>query len=158
MVRGGGAPLHVGDDGLGRVAFCREILLCQSGLHLLSCLADGIADSLADSVGLDDVVGSVDLGQTLAFGSASLYHGEDHGLVNRRRVEKSEKGTDEATYSVASGKLLLCADNGTLSQSLVELSRGLDCGSNVGGAAAASAGADLDLLVINEAHFDGIGW
>jgi hypothetical protein len=32
----------------------------------LSGAGDGIADGLADCVGLDDVVGAIDLGETLA--------------------------------------------------------------------------------------------
>lgn len=67
MVGGGCAALKVGDDGLGGVALGGEVLLGHLGLDLLPCLGDDVADVLADCVGLDDVVGSVDLGQALAF-------------------------------------------------------------------------------------------
>lgn len=67
LVRGGGASLEVSDDTLGGVALGGEVLLCHLGLHLLPGTGDGIADGLADCVGLDDVVGAIDLGETLAF-------------------------------------------------------------------------------------------
>lgn len=67
LVRGGGAALKVGDDGRGRVAACREVLLGHLGLLGLPRLGDDGADLLADRRGLDDVVAAVDLGQALAF-------------------------------------------------------------------------------------------
>jgi len=73
LVGGCGAALKVGDDGLGGVALCGEVLLGHLGLNLLTGSRDDIADGLADGVGLDDVVGAVDLGEALAFnGGAGL--------------------------------------------------------------------------------------
>lgn len=71
LVGGGGASLEIGDDGLSGVAPGSEILLRHLGLHLLASLGDDLADTLANGVGLDDVVGSIDLGQTLTLASAS---------------------------------------------------------------------------------------
>lgn len=72
LVGGGGTTLKVGNDGLGGVALGGEVLLGHLGLHLLTGLGDDVADALADGVGLDNVVGSVDLGETLAFAGAAL--------------------------------------------------------------------------------------
>jgi len=65
LVGGGTASLEVGDDGLGGVAAGSKVLLGHLGLNLLAGLCDDVANVLADGVGLDDVVGSVDLGHTL---------------------------------------------------------------------------------------------
>jgi hypothetical protein len=68
LVGGGGAALEVGHDGGRGVALGREILLRQGlGLELGPGLRDGAADLLADCLGLDDVVRSVDFCQALAF-------------------------------------------------------------------------------------------
>jgi hypothetical protein len=66
LVRSRGASLKVGDDTLGGIALGGEVLLRHLRLHLLSGAGDGIADGLADCVGLDNVVGAIDLGETLA--------------------------------------------------------------------------------------------
>ena len=65
-----GAALEVGDDRRRGVAAGGEVLLGHLGLDLLAGLGDGGADVLADGVGLDDVVGAVDLGEALAIGVA----------------------------------------------------------------------------------------
>ncbi|KAI6752701.1 hypothetical protein HG530_013453 [Fusarium avenaceum] len=56
LVGGGTASLEIGDDGLCGVALGGKVLLGHLGLDLLSGLGDDVADSLADGVGLDDVV------------------------------------------------------------------------------------------------------
>lgn len=71
LVRGGGAALKVGDDGGRRVALGGQVLLRHLGLHLLTRRRDDVADLLADRLGLDDVVGPVDLGQVLALDGGS---------------------------------------------------------------------------------------
>jgi hypothetical protein len=52
------------------------VLLCHGGalvvLGLRARLRDGLADHRAHRLGLDDVVGAVDLGQALAFCVAGL--------------------------------------------------------------------------------------
>lgn len=80
LVGGGGAALKVGDNGLGGVALGGEVLLGHLGLHLLAGLGDDVADGAADGVGLDNVVGAVDLGEALAFAGANLRASE---LVKR---------------------------------------------------------------------------
>ena len=65
LVGRGCPPLEVGDDCGGSVALGGEVLLGHLGLHLLPCLRDHIANLLADRLGLDNVIASVDLGQVL---------------------------------------------------------------------------------------------
>jgi len=62
-----GAALKVGDDGGRRVALCGELALRQ-GLWLEpgARLHDGVADVLADRLGLDDVVRPVDFCEALS--------------------------------------------------------------------------------------------
>lgn len=67
LIGGAGAALEVGDNCGSGVALGGEVLLGHLRLHLGSGLGDGVADLLADGVGLDDVVGAVDLGEALAF-------------------------------------------------------------------------------------------
>lgn len=63
-----GAALKVGDDSGRGVALCGQLALRQGlGLELGARLHDGIADVLADRLGLDDVVGPVDFCEALAF-------------------------------------------------------------------------------------------
>jgi hypothetical protein len=95
LVGGSGATLKVGDDGGGGVAAGGKILLGHLGLHGTPGLGDGIANLLADGVGLDDIVGAVDLGEALAF---------DCGLCG----------------CVAGCVLLLSRNNSTLARSGVE--------------------------------------
>jgi hypothetical protein len=75
LVRSGGSSLKVGDGALCGVAAGSEILLCHLGLHLLSGGGDGVADQLTNGVGLDDVVGSVNLGQALTFSTTGSLQG-----------------------------------------------------------------------------------
>ena len=72
LVGGGSAALKVGDNGLGGVALGGEVLLGHLGLHLLAGLGDDVADGLANGVRLDNVIGAVDLGESLAFAAANL--------------------------------------------------------------------------------------
>jgi hypothetical protein len=76
LVRCRSTTLEVSDDGRRAVALGREILLGHSSalvvLSLRACLGDGLSDGDTDSLGLDDVVGAVDLGQALAFCVAGL--------------------------------------------------------------------------------------
>jgi len=67
LVRGSGAPLEISDDARRRVALGGQVLLGHLGLHLLPPLRDDGAHFLADGARLDDIVGSVDLGQMLTF-------------------------------------------------------------------------------------------
>jgi hypothetical protein len=101
---------------LGGVALGRQILLRHLGLHLLSLLGDGIADLLADRVGLDDVVAAVYLCEMLAFdaGFGCLWRGGM--LVGVLRGG----GRGRRTYRVSSAELLLCADDGSASLGGVE--------------------------------------
>lgn len=71
LVGGTGAALEVSNDGLCGVALGGEILLGHLGLHGLARLRDDVADTLADCVGLDDLVAAVDLGQSLAFSTTA---------------------------------------------------------------------------------------
>jgi hypothetical protein len=70
LVGGGGATLEVGNDGGCAVALGCEVLLRHGRalvvLGLRAGLGNSLADSDADSLGLDDVVGTVDLGKALA--------------------------------------------------------------------------------------------
>lgn len=72
LVGRGIAPLKAGDDGGRRVALCRQVLLGHLGLDLLPGGGNDAADLLADRVGLDDVVGAVDLCEALAVTAAGL--------------------------------------------------------------------------------------
>lgn len=72
LVGGSSAPLEIGDDGLCGVALGGQVLLCHLGLDVLSRGGDDAADILADGVGLDDVVGAVNLGQALALDLGAL--------------------------------------------------------------------------------------
>ena len=60
-------PLEIRHNALCGVAFGRQILLRHLRLHLLALVRDDTADLLADRVGLDDIIASVDLGEMLAF-------------------------------------------------------------------------------------------
>lgn len=84
LVGGGTASLEVGDDGLGGVAAGSKVLLGHLGLDLLAGLCDDVANVLADGVGLDDVVGSVDLGHTLTLRCGTLINVLVESLVNNR--------------------------------------------------------------------------
>ena len=72
LVGGGGATLEILDDGNGGVALGGEFLLGHLVALLSAALLDGVGDGVADSLGLDDVVAAVDLGEALAFGAACL--------------------------------------------------------------------------------------
>lgn len=80
-------PLHLGENGLvgrgsttlvrGDSCGCLSDLLAQSSLghgrlEFLSALLNGLSDFLSDSLGLDDVVGAVDLGEALTLSTAGL--------------------------------------------------------------------------------------
>lgn len=79
--------LHLGENSLVRRSStalvcsnsCRclanllaQIGLGHSGLELLAGLLDSFPDVLSDCLGLDNVIGAVDLGQTLAFAAGAL--------------------------------------------------------------------------------------
>ena len=66
LVWSGGTVLELLDNGGGGVALGGQVLLGHLWLHLLALGRDGVTDNLADSVGLDDIVGAVDLGQMLS--------------------------------------------------------------------------------------------
>jgi hypothetical protein len=100
LVGGGAASLKIGDDSLCGVAAGSEILLGHLRLDLLSGLCDNVANSLADSVRLDDVVGSVNLGHTL-----TLWCGAS---VGRRVLLFSA----ETTSSLGSVESSLSSDDG----------------------------------------------
>ena len=100
----GGAALEVGDDGGGGVAAGGEVLLGHLGLGGLAGLGDGGADVLADGVGLDDVVGAVDLREALALGAA--LGGLDGILVSTASAHCS-------SGLVARGVVGGCGDRGT---------------------------------------------
>jgi hypothetical protein len=76
LVWSGGAALEVGNDGGCAVALGCEILLRHSRalvvLGLGASLGDSLADLGADGLGLDDVVGTVDLGEALAIATRAL--------------------------------------------------------------------------------------
>ena len=71
LVGRGGPALKVCDDGGRAVALCGEVLLRHGGalvvLGLGARLRDGLPNVDAHRLGLDDVVGAVDLGEALAF-------------------------------------------------------------------------------------------
>jgi hypothetical protein len=77
LVRRCGAALKICDDGRRAVALCGEVLLRHGGalvvLGLGARLGDGLADHDAHRLGLDDVVGAVDLGETLALRRGALW-------------------------------------------------------------------------------------
>lgn len=68
LVWGGRSPLHICDHGLGCITLGREIFLGHLWLHFLPRGRDSVTNRLADRIGFDDVVGSIDLGEPLAFG------------------------------------------------------------------------------------------
>jgi hypothetical protein len=72
LIRRRASPFEVRDDRGCSVALGRKVLLRHGGalvvLGLAARLADGLADSDADGLGLDDFVGAVDFGEALAFG------------------------------------------------------------------------------------------
>lgn len=72
LVGRGGTALEVLDDSHGGVALGGEFLLGHLVALLGTALLDSVSDEVADSLGLDDVVAAVDLGQVLAFGGARL--------------------------------------------------------------------------------------
>jgi hypothetical protein len=72
LIRGGGATLEIGYNRWGSVALGGEVLLRELWLHLLAAIGDGTTDNLADCVWLDNVVGSIDLGQMLTFTTSGL--------------------------------------------------------------------------------------
>jgi len=71
LIRRGSAALKVCDYGGRGVTLGGKVLLCHcSALVVLGFgarLGDGLADNDADCLGLDDIVGAVDFGKTLAF-------------------------------------------------------------------------------------------
>ena len=71
LVGSSGAALEVGDDGGRGVDLCGEVLLCHGGALVVfgfaAGLGDGLANGSANGLGLDDVVGTVDLSEALAF-------------------------------------------------------------------------------------------
>lgn len=72
MVRSGGTTLEVLHNGNGGVALGGEFLLGHLVALLGTAPLDGISDSVADSLGLDDVVATVDLSKVLAIGGTGL--------------------------------------------------------------------------------------
>jgi hypothetical protein len=95
LVGGSGSPLKVSDDTLGGVALGGQVLLGHLGLHLLTGLGDDVADLLAHGVGLDDVVGSIHLGQTLALDAArGLCLDADMLVIELRNVSAHSRQTD----------------------------------------------------------------
>jgi hypothetical protein len=75
LIRRRGAALKVRNDGGCGVALLSQILLCHGRplvvLRLGPRLGNGLADDGADGLGLHNVVGSVNLGQALAFRRAA---------------------------------------------------------------------------------------
>ncbi|KAB8342924.1 hypothetical protein FH972_022521 [Carpinus fangiana] len=76
LVGRGAAALKVRDDGRRRVALSRKILLRHGGsfvvLRVRARGLDRIADLCANGLGLDNVVGAVNLSQVLAFDGRTL--------------------------------------------------------------------------------------
>jgi hypothetical protein len=72
LIGGGGTTLEVLDNGHGGVALGGEFLLSHLVALLSAASLDSITDGVADSLRLDDVVATVDLGQVLAFGGSGL--------------------------------------------------------------------------------------
>lgn len=134
LVWGGRSPLHICDHGLGCITLGREIFLGHLWLHFLPRGRDSVTNRLADRIGFDDVVGSIDLGEPLAF------------------------GVTDSSRSIASSILFLGSNNGTSSPCSIQLGSGLNSGRQIGGSAPTSAGADLDLLIINVAHLVRLEW
>ena len=73
LIRGGGASLIGSNSGGSLANLLAQLRLCHSRLKPLSALFNSLADLLADSLGLDDVVGAVDFSETLAFATTTLY-------------------------------------------------------------------------------------
>jgi hypothetical protein len=144
LVGGGATSLEFGDDSLGGVAAGSEILLGHLGLDLLSGLCNDVANSLADGVGLDDVVGTVNLGHTLTLRCGTLCK----VLVGACSVYVWIC----CTYGVGRRVLLL---SGETSSSLgsVESSLSSDDSLSLSIAGATSAAADLG-LGIPVIHFE----
>jgi hypothetical protein len=116
LVGGGATSLEFGDDSLGGVAAGSEILLGHLGLDLLSGLCNDVANSLADGVGLDDVVGTVNLGHTLTLRCGTgvgrrvlLLSGETSSSLGS--VESSLSSDDSLSLSIA-GATSAAADLG----------------------------------------------
>jgi len=151
LIGRGGASLKIGHNGRRGVALCGELLLRESlGLEVGAGFLNGEADVLADRLGLDDVVGSVDHSQALAFyGGLSGLWGM---LVSARGIFK---GTWMETYSIASGILLLSTDDLTAALSSVERRLSPDDGLAIGTAAATDALANLDGVGVPVGHFEG---
>jgi hypothetical protein len=127
LVRRSGTALKLGDDVLCGVALCGQVLLGHLGLHLLTGSSNDITDFLADCVGLDDVVGAVDLGQTLT-------------LTTAGRVGRSE--------------LLLGANDTTLSLSGVESTLATDDSLTLSGARSTDTATNLGDLIPVVGHCD----
>jgi hypothetical protein len=72
LVRRGSASFEVGNNCGGRVALGGKVFLCHGGalvvLGLGACFGDCLAHERANRLGLDNVIGAVDLGETLALG------------------------------------------------------------------------------------------
>lgn len=75
LVRCGSPSFEVGDYGGCGVDLGCKILLCHGSALVVfgftASLGNGLPDNCADSLGLDDVVGTVDLGEALAFAGAT---------------------------------------------------------------------------------------
>ena len=84
-----GATLKIGDDSGCGIALGGKILLRHLGFHLGAGLSDGVSDFLANGIGLDNVVGTVDLGEALAFDVGALLW--DKPLVTRVPLEQWEQ-------------------------------------------------------------------
>lgn len=136
LIGRGGTTLELGHDGGRGVALGRELLLRQGlGLELGARLGDGVADFLADGLGLHDVVCSVDLCESLAFytGLGGLFQEVLVGCRDLRVMGGM------VTYEVAAGVLLLGRDDAAAAHGSIESALALDdCL-----AGAAAAGADV---------------
>jgi hypothetical protein len=144
------AALKVGHDGRRGVALGRELLLGEGlGLEVGARLGDGVPDVLAYRLGLDDVVGSVDHCEALAF---------DGGLGGLGCVSLGDGRRElRTTYGVASGELLLCAHDLAGALGGVEGRFTLDHGLARRSAAAADVLADLDIAGIEISHLERFG-
>ena len=169
-----GSTLEVGDDGGCGVALGGEILLGHGAalvvLRLGAGLGDGLADCRAHRLGLDDIVGTVDLCEALAFGRGTLLTCQSmlglhkvscgcgsmtspHGL---RRGDTMNEGNGAGdTYSIGCGELLLSRNNASATHGCVEGTLALDDRLAGSSRAATSAGADLGDAVPVVAHFAG---
>jgi len=157
LIRRGSAALKVCDYGGRGVTLGGKVLLCHcSALVVLGFgarLGDGLADNDADCLGLDDIVGAVDFGKTLAFLTGSC--GSLWTCVGKSGA--SSHGW-WAAYRVGRSVLLLCGNDATASLCSIQCRPSFDNSLTGPSGAATGAATNLSDGVPVVRHVEGGFW